>query len=220
MNQKQKYLGLLAMLPLLTIALTSDGTREAVAENGPTVKMSGITQKGDNSYWVSFTIHVGGEPLPDGKLLVTSDSDSTEALYRGASVGSITGTDKILVIAQDPSSIHAKIISEKKSDFKVRSKLSTLGTSWVELTGINQKGDMEYELDFTIHVGGEPLPDGRLLVTSDSDSTEALYRGASVGSITGTSNIRIQIDDPASLRVSMQDLEPEVDPLPVTRNTR
>lgn len=220
MNQKLKYIGLLTVLPLLTVALSSDVIREAMAEEGPSVEIASISQKGDDSYRVIFTIHAGDEALPDGKLLVTSDSDRAEVLFRGASAGSVTGTDRILVTAKDPSSIHAKIVSEEKSEFTVGSKLSTLGTSWVELTGVTQKGDMAYELVFTIHAGDEGLSDGKLLITSDSDSTEALYRGASAGSVTGVSNILIGIDDKDSLRVSMQDLEPEVDPLPVTRHTK
>ncbi len=105
MTQKQKYLGLLAILPLLMVALSSGGIDEAMAEEDALVEMTSINQRGDRGYDVSFTIYAGDETLPDGKLLVTSDSQSREVLFRGVSAGMTASTGQVLISAKDPSSL-------------------------------------------------------------------------------------------------------------------
>lgn len=109
MNQKLKQIGLLAMLPLLTVAFSSEMNSEAAAAEEPFVQITGVTQKGDSSYWVLFQVHVGTEPLPDGKLLITSDSDSKEALYRSTSAGSIAGVSNVLIGIDDKDSLRVSL---------------------------------------------------------------------------------------------------------------
>jgi hypothetical protein len=211
MTQKQKYLGLFAILPLLIVVLTSGGMDEAMAEESASVKMSSISQKGDTSYWVIFQVLAGDEALPDGKLLVTSDSQSKEVLYRSAYAGSMTSTSKFLIIADDPSSISAKIVTQKQSDFKLSGEEAKAVGPWVELHTVNQKGDISYELTFHIHAGDEALPDGKLLVTTDSQSREVLFRGVFAGMTASTGQVLISAKDPSSLSVSMQDIELDID---------
>jgi hypothetical protein len=211
MTEKQKYLGLLSILPLLIVALTSGGIDEAMAEEAASVKMSSINQKGDYTYEVIFQVFAGDEDLADGKLLVTSDSSSKEVLFRGASAGSVTGTDSILVVAKDPTSISAEVLTEEKGEFYKESTKSTTGEPWVELARVNQKGDISYEVTFHIHAGDKALPDGKLLVTTDTHSKEVLFRGVSSGLTASTGQVLITAKDPSSLSVSMQDIELDID---------
>ena len=211
MTQKQKYLGLLAILPLLMVALSSGGIDEAMAEEDALVEMTSINQRGDRGYDVSFTIYAGDEALPDGKLLVTSDSQSREVLFRGVSAGSVASTGQFLIVADDPSSIKAEMITEEKGEFKLSGPEAKSAGPWVELYTANQKGDISYELTFYIHAGDEALPDGKLVVTTDSQSREVLFRGVSAGMTASTGQVLISAKDPSSLSVSMQDIELDID---------
>ena len=109
MTKKQKYLGLFAILPLLIVTLSSGAIGEAMAEESASVEMTSINQEGDRAYDVSFSIYAGDEALPDGKLLVTSDSQSKEVLFRGVSAGLAAGSGQVRITAEDPGSLSVQI---------------------------------------------------------------------------------------------------------------
>ncbi len=211
MTKKQKYLGLFAILPLLIVTLSSGAIGEAMAEESASVEMTSINQEGDRAYDVSFSIYAGDEALPDGKLLVTSDSQSREVLFRGVSAGLSAGSGQVRITADDPSSIMAEMITEKKGEFNLPGVESKAAGPWVELASVIQDGDITYKLIFDIHAGDEALPDGKLLVTSDSESREVLFRGVSAGMTAGSGQVRITAEDPGSLSVQIQDIVNEVD---------
>jgi len=118
MIQKTKYIGMLAILPLVMVALSAGYIGEADA--AVVEKKSAIMEDGGTSYDVIFTIFAEDKPsdagyernsiaLEAGKLLVTSDKASKEIPFGSVRAGSHTSVH-LRIIADDPDSITASFI--------------------------------------------------------------------------------------------------------------
>ena len=223
MNQKtKKYTGLLAILPLFLVAIAPYYIGAADALEGPQVEVTKIIPKGEISYYVTFKVSAGSEDLPAGKLLVTSDVREQEALFRSVTADSSTSTDRIVITANDPSSIVAQVIkttSKAIPEPTVVSEDSETGF-YIERKSVIQEGDNAYDVSFKIFAGNEDVPQGKLVVTSDTSESEVFFSGTSANSFTSTNQIRIAADDPSTISAEYVMVEPEVDIRTANQYTR
>ncbi len=120
MIQKTKYIGILAILPLVMVALSAGSIGEADAAE--VEKKIAILEDGGTSYDVIFTIRADDKPsdagyernsiaLEAGTLLVTSDKASKEVSFGQVRAGSSTSVH-LRIIADDPDSITASFIEQ------------------------------------------------------------------------------------------------------------
>jgi len=212
-QKTKKYTGLLAILPLFLVAIAPYYIGTADALESPQVEVTKIIQKNENSYFVTFTVYAGSEDLPAGKLLVTSDVRGQEALFRSVTADSSTSTDRIVITANDPSSIVAQLVkttSKAIPEPTVVSEDSKTGFH-IERNTVTQEGDNAYDVSFKIFAGNEDVSQGKLVVTSDTSESEVLFSGISANSFTSTNQIRIAADDPSTISAEFVMVEPEVD---------
>ena len=133
MNQKIKYLGLLAILPMLTLALSPDyiGTAEAGTSSvahkiglpqpaesfesykgEPFVEVVSVTEfsaKSPDKYKVAIKAHSGNADISNLQILVESDIRSDIIEITGISAGS-TSIANVLLVAFDPASVTVEIL--------------------------------------------------------------------------------------------------------------
>ena len=108
MNTKSKRLaGIFAVLPLFLVALAPNF---ADAEKGPQVVLDKVIQEGTNAYDVVFKVYAGSQDLSNAKLVVTSDTWEREAFVPDVNADSVTSTNQIRIIAEDPSTISAELV--------------------------------------------------------------------------------------------------------------
>ncbi len=120
MIQKTKYIGMLAMLPLVMVALSVDYIGDADAAE--IEKKFIMLEDGGTSYTVIFTISTDDKAsdagyernsiaLEAGRLLVTSDKASMELPFGSVTAGSQTSVH-LRIVADDPDSITASFVDE------------------------------------------------------------------------------------------------------------
>jgi len=167
MNQKIKYIGMLAILPLFFVGLTVHN--EAAAQltiEEPYVEISSILIKEKSWYEVQIKIHAGDVDLPAGKLLVTSDTSREEIDHDKVRANQLT-SERAIIHADDKASIRA--------DF---SKFSTEPFLVIHDVEPAVGEENTYRVTISVHAGSKDVKDVQLVVTSDI----SLVR--SIGSVT------------------------------------
>ncbi len=131
MNTKLKYVGILALLPLFTMALSPDliGTAEAGGTNQkvyatepiaafasyagePFVEVTSVSLFGAQStdlYKVTIKAHTGSQNIADLQILVKSDIDSGMISISDMSALS-SSVSTLMLKANDPGSFTAEIL--------------------------------------------------------------------------------------------------------------
>ena len=129
MNQKIKYVGLFAILPLFMVALSPDLIGDADARKGngvdgdfvsqaPYIEKVSVTPfsaESPDSYKASFLVYAGGLPMSDVTILVTSDRDQQTTEIAGISALS-SSLATVIIKASDPSSTSVEILDWKLND--------------------------------------------------------------------------------------------------------
>jgi len=166
MNQKIKYIGMLAILPLFFVGLTVHN--EAAAQltiEEPYVEISSILVKNKSWYEVKITIHAGDKDLPAGKLLVTSDTSREEIDHVKVRANQFT-SERAIIHADDKASIRA--------DF---SKFSTEPFLVIHDVEPSVGEENTYEVTIGVHAGSKDVKDVQLVVTSDLASVRSIGSG-------------------------------------------
>ena len=129
MNQKLKYVGLLAILPLFTMAFPS----AVAAGQGPSLAYIGTEQFADgdntNEYLTTFRVFAGDKDVLNVQILVKSDIDAVQIVAEKNSkpqTSLILAGDSVLtsvkLMALSPGSITIDILDFQEGDMKVHSK--------------------------------------------------------------------------------------------------
>ena len=110
MNKTTKYLGLVTILSIFTVALSSDYIDEAEALEDPYIEIFGISAMEEGMYKVVFTVYnPTNENIQRWLLLhVSSDTSHKEARSSWISANSYTYVP-VLIHADDPSTITATL---------------------------------------------------------------------------------------------------------------
>ncbi len=114
MNQKIKYIGLLAILPLAMVAFAPDLIGDAFAqkaeESSTSIDIFAISEIGENMYKAVFTVSNNSDKdiQKFQALQVSSDSSSKAALVTGISANSYTYVP-VIIEATDPATINAEL---------------------------------------------------------------------------------------------------------------
>jgi len=156
MNQKIKYIGMLAILPLFFVGLTVHN--EAAAQltiEEPYVEISSILVKNKSWYEVQIKIHAGDKDLPAGKLLVTSDTSREEIDHDKVRANQLR-SERAIIHADDQASIGA--------DF---SKFSTEPFLVIHDVEPAVGEENTYRVTISVHAGSKDVKDVQLVVTSD-----------------------------------------------------
>ncbi len=209
MKEITKYLGLLAILPLLTVALSSTyiGDAEAVVVEKTFTHIKDEV----NSFDVGFTIWADDRPsdagyernsiaLEAGKLLVTSDKASKEVNFMSVRYGSHTSV-QLRIAADDPDSITASILEQSTKTSPMSVMISGEDGSWMKLNSIVSEGQNVYKVSYFVHAGNENLPPGEIMITSDTASKVVPVSRVYAGSFT-SAIAQIVADDPGSITAS------------------
>ena len=107
-----KKIGLFAILPLFVLAMAPSAFAEAQVE------LDKVIREGENAYDVVFKVTAGGHDIQNAKLVITSDTWQREALLQDVRADSVTSTNQIRIVAQDPASISAELVMiEPEVDF-------------------------------------------------------------------------------------------------------
>lgn len=137
MNTKLKYVGILALLPLFTLALSPDliGTAEAngstqkvyatepIADfasytGEPFVDVTSVSQfsgESPDTYKVTIKAHTGSLDIANVQILVKSDIDSSMTSINGMSALS-SSVSTLMLKAKDPGSFTAEILGWALND--------------------------------------------------------------------------------------------------------
>ncbi len=169
MNQKIKYIGMLAILPLFFVGLTVHN--EAAAQltiEEPYVEISSILVKNKSWYDVQIKIHAGDKDLPAGKLLVTSDTSREEINHDKVQANQFT-SERAIIHADDKASIRA--------DF---SKFSTEPFLVIHDVEPSVGEENTYTVTIGVHAGSKDVKDVQLVVTSDISYVRSLGDGGAV----------------------------------------
>ncbi len=118
MNQKIKYIGLLAILPLAMVALAPELIGDAYAlqedenqtEEETLIDIFTISEIGENMYKAVFTVSNNSDKdIQKYQILqVSSDSSSKDTLVTGISANSYTYVP-VIIEATDPATINAEL---------------------------------------------------------------------------------------------------------------
>ncbi len=198
MNQKLKYVGLLAIAPLFMAALTTYQNANAIelSEDSPHVDVTSVLFKDRGWYTVDMILFAGDQDLLAGKLLVSSDIASKEIDHSKVFADSVT-SEKTVINANDKSSIKAEFLIADTDPFLI---LKDVSPSLREKNG--------YNAVIEIHATGKDVTNVQLLVKSDIDEIRLLANGASYtggegGIITantyGITSVFIQAMNPSSI---------------------
>jgi len=169
MNQKIKYIGMLAILPLFFVGLTVHN--EAAAQltiEEPYVEISSILVKEKSWYDVQIKIHAGDKDLPAGKLLVTSDTSREEIDHVKVRANQLT-SERTIIHADDKASIRA--------DF---SKFSTEPFLVIHDVEPAVGEENTYTVTIGVHAGSKDVKDVQLVVISDLASVRSIGDGGTV----------------------------------------
>jgi len=113
MNQKIKYIGLLAILPLAMVALAPELVDDAYAQKAaPVVKIVSVNNfsgESENTFNAIFQLSAGNENVEDVLIVIESDRDiiltTVNSLFaQDSSINSVK------IQALDPTSITATIV--------------------------------------------------------------------------------------------------------------
>ena len=90
MNQKIKYIGLLALLPLLTVTLTIDYAVADTAQASSYILYS--IKVGEDKYFIHFNVCANEKSLDGPEILIESEKDtvqinSTKLIYENSCQG-------------------------------------------------------------------------------------------------------------------------------------
>jgi len=177
MNQKIKYIGMLAILPLFFVGLTVHN--EAAAQltiEEPYVEISSVLVKNKSWYDVQIKIHAGDKDLPAGKLLVTSDTSRKEIDHDKVQANQFT-SEKTTIHADDKASIRA--------DF---SKFSTEPFLVIHDVEPAVGEENTYRVTIGVHAGSKDVKDVQVVVTSDI----AWARSVGDGTVISQSDIGLE----------------------------
>ena len=166
MNQKIKYIGMLAILPLFFVGLTVHN--EAAAQltiEEPYVEISSILVKNKSWYEVKIKIHAGDKDLPAGKLLVTSDTSREEIDHVKVRANQFT-SERTIIHADDKASIRA--------DF---SKFSTEPFLVIHDVEPAVGEENTYTVTIGVHAGSKDVKDVQLVVISDISYVRSIGSG-------------------------------------------
>jgi len=194
MNQKLKYVGLLAILPLFMVALTTyqDANAIELNEDSPHVDVTSVIYKDKGWYKVNMKLFAGDQDLLAGKLLVRSDIASKEIDHFKVIANSVT-SERTMIKANDKNSITAEFLKADTDPFLVYKELSP-----------SQRGTNGYNLVIEIHATGKDVTNVQLLVKSDIDEIRLIANGAGeAGIITadtyGITSVFIHAKNPSSI---------------------
>jgi len=166
MNQKIKYIGMLAILPLFFVGLTvhNEADAQLIIEE-PYVEISSILVKEKSWYEVKISIHAGDKDLPAGKLLVTSDTSRKEINHDKVRANQFT-SERTIIHADDKASIRA--------DF---SKFSTEPFLVIHDVEPAVGEENTYTVTIGMHAGSKDVKDVQVVVTSDISQTRSIGDG-------------------------------------------
>jgi len=194
MNQKLKYVGLLAIAPLFMAALTTyqDANAIELDGNSPHVDVSNVIYKDKGWYKVDMKLFAGDQDLLAGKLLVSSDIASKEIDHFKVFANSVT-SERTMIKANDKNSITAEFLKADTDPFLVYKELSP-----------SLRGTNGYDVVIEIHATGKDVTNVQLLVKSDIDEIRLMANGAGLAGIItadtyGITSVFIHAMNPSSI---------------------
>lgn len=176
MKGKLRYVGLLAILPLFTVALSIDYIGEANAVN--------------TSSWDA----IGGQ---HGSK--TKDAMESKIRIHEGNGGKRFGQYTAHIVCGDKlcSEIEAKQVTEITLE-------RDLGVAYIEQFGLSALGEDMYKVVFTVYAGNEDLTSGILHVSSDIANKEVPMTKVFAHSYTYVP-VLIQADDPSTIIAAFED---------------
>jgi len=92
MNQKMKYLGLLAILPLFMVAITPGYNNLAFAEANSFIEIQYSINVGEDRYFIHYNVCAGEKSIVSPSIILESEQDtvqvdSTKIIYENSCQG-------------------------------------------------------------------------------------------------------------------------------------
>ena len=119
MNQKIKYIGLLAILPLAMVALAPELVDDAYAQKAaPVVKIVSVNNfsgESENTFNAIFQLSAGNENMEDVQIIIESDRDAVWTIVNGLFAHD-SSINLVKIRALDPTSITAIIVGYQIND--------------------------------------------------------------------------------------------------------